>query len=202
MNAADSSLKQQFSLLQEQQQKKLERRKQKKEEQVKQKKESEAAKNTPPTFGIEDDLNLMLAEPPANVGISEELVDHLNEQIRELKDETGRLYKLLSEKDFEIRQLKKRREEDKLAIAGTGGVTNETAATKIVELSKKVRELTAELESERTKAKQYAKKCKDLEYDVQTLAQSGGKKEGQTTARSMKSDALEKVCVKGRGAKI
>lgn len=37
---------------------------------------------------------------------------------QELKDENGRLFKLLSERDYEIRQLKKKREEDKLALAG------------------------------------------------------------------------------------
>ena len=36
-----------------------------------------------------------------------------------MKDETGRLYKLLSERDFEIRQLKKKREEDRLALTGS-----------------------------------------------------------------------------------
>jgi len=50
--------------------------------------------------------------------VSEELIDHLNEQIRELKDENGRLFKLLSERDFQIRQLKKKREEDRLALGG------------------------------------------------------------------------------------
>ncbi len=45
-------------------------------------------------------------------------------------------------------------------------MTNETAATKIVELSKKVRELTAELESERTRCKQLQKKCQDAQRQV------------------------------------
>ena len=42
-------------------------------------------------------------------------------------------------------------------------VTNETAATKIIELSRKVRELTAEKESERTKCRQLQKKILDLQ---------------------------------------
>ena len=54
-----------------------------------------------------------------------------------------------------------------MLLTATGGpVTNETAGTKIVELSKKVRELTAELESERTKSRQWSKKCQDLQQQV------------------------------------
>ena len=45
-------------------------------------------------------------------------------------------------------------------------VTNETAATKIIELSRKVRELTAEKESERTKCRQLQKKIHDLQLKV------------------------------------
>ena len=39
------------------------------------------------------------------------------ECLQELKDENGRVYKLLSERDFELRQLKKKREEEKAALA-------------------------------------------------------------------------------------
>ncbi|CAH1775051.1 unnamed protein product [Owenia fusiformis] len=163
------ALKQQFALLQEQQQKKLSRMKQRKEQ--KEKKDDSPEKkdetNLSSSFGIDDNLGLKLSEPPPTTdGIySEELVTHLNEQIRELKDESGRLYKLLTERDFEIRKLKKKQEDHKLALSG-GGVAKESAATKIVDLSKKVRELTAEAESERTKARQYNKKCHDLENQL------------------------------------
>ena len=53
-----------------------------------------------------------------------------------------------------------------LMMSGSGKVTSETAATKIVELSKKVRELNAELQSEKTKCKQHAKKAMELESEV------------------------------------
>lgn len=160
------TLKKQFQLLQEQQQKKLQRRKQKKEEKNKEKEKSIV--NTSNAFGIDDDLNLKLADPvPKGSGyISEELVQHLNNQIREVKDENGRLYRLLSEKDFEIRNLKKKRDDDE---AAGGSVTNEAAATKIVELSKRVRELTAELQSEKTKVKQYGKKCMELQQQISNI---------------------------------
>lgn len=35
-----------------------------------------------------------------------------------MKDENGRLFKLLSEKDFEIRQLKKKKADEKTAVMG------------------------------------------------------------------------------------
>jgi len=38
--------------------------------------------------------------------------------LQELKDENGRVYKLLSERDFEVRNLRKKREEEKAAFAG------------------------------------------------------------------------------------
>lgn len=43
-------------------------------------------------------------------------VEHLHDQLRELKDENGRLFKLVSEKDFEIKHLKKKREEGRLLL--------------------------------------------------------------------------------------
>ncbi|KAL5010887.1 hypothetical protein ScPMuIL_013192 [Solemya velum] len=169
MADADSSLKQQFQLLQEQQQKRLLRRKQGLEAREK----SSLPPNSTPgpaTFGIDDDLNLKLADPPPKTSgyLSEELVQHLNDQIRELKDENSRVYKLLSERDFEIRQFKKKSENDKKSLSGSE-VTNETAALKIVELSKKVREITAELESEKTKSRQLGKKCQDLQFQISSL---------------------------------
>ena len=78
-----------------------------------------------------------------------------------MKDENGRLYKLLSERDFELRKLRK-----KLSGLPAGGIAAEAASSKIVDLSKKVREMTAELEAERSKVKQLAKKCFDLQNEV------------------------------------
>ena len=61
-----------------------------------------------------------------------------------------------------------------ISIIATGGpVTNETAGTKIVELSKKVRELTAELETEKNKSRQAIKKCHELQRQVCTTTALG-----------------------------
>ncbi|KAK3106358.1 hypothetical protein FSP39_018431 [Pinctada imbricata] len=183
------ALKQQFQLLQEQQQKKLLRRKQKKEEKEKSNLSSTRSNTTTSiAFGIEDDLGLKLSDPSTKQTsyLSEDLVEHLNEQIRELKDENARVYKLLSEKDFEVRQMKKKAE-DKARV--TGAVTNETAASKIVDLSKKVRELTAELESEKTKSKQYAKKCIDLQKQLSNIPEETRSNLGSVI--SLKSQAEE-----------
>ncbi|KAH9519253.1 Coiled-coil domain-containing protein 13 [Bulinus truncatus] len=165
------NLKLQFQLLQEQQQLKLLERRKRKEEANKNLK-SQSKENIAHAFGINDDMELKLSHPEEkNTNssiISEKLVDHLNEKIRQIKDENGRLYKLLNEKDYEIRQLKKKSEDFQTMVLGTGGtVTNETAATRIIDLSKKVRELTAEKESEKTRYRQLQKKYQELQTELQ-----------------------------------
>ena len=44
------------------------------------------------------------------------------------------------------------------------------AAVKIVELSKKVREMTAELESEKTKSRQLTRKCNEMEQKMSKVS--------------------------------
>ncbi|BFZ06224.1 hypothetical protein BsWGS_09261 [Bradybaena similaris] len=153
----EDSLKEQFHILQAQQQQKLLERRKKREGVSKD--VDRKSKNNETFFGTNDALSLKTF--PANNGsyISE---DNPSDQIRQLKDENGRLYKLSLEKDFEVRQLRKKMEENR-NISVDGALTNEIAATKIIELSKKIRELTSEKEAEKTRCKQLQKQLHDLQ---------------------------------------
>ncbi|XP_015774238.1 PREDICTED: coiled-coil domain-containing protein 13-like isoform X2 [Acropora digitifera] len=164
------ALRQEFQLIQEQQQRKLLARKQRKTRTADRTTQENDVESGTENYwghnGDSDNLDLKLDTAVSNgdeIFVQKE-IDELKDVVRVLKDENGRLYKLLGERDEEMRILRKARDEEKRALAGSG-VAADTAASRIMELSKKNRELTAELESERSKVRQLAKKSQEMEKE-------------------------------------
>ncbi|XP_059674861.1 coiled-coil domain-containing protein 13 [Gavia stellata] len=202
--------KSQFKAYQEQQQRRLQNLMERKKE--KQNSQNGDNGNTKETFRIPGDLNLFETGQPVNEDHSKRLLEveneQLQDQLREVQDENCRLYKLMTEKDFEIKQLQKKIQEDRLALSGPSGLAGDLAATKIVELAKKNREITAETESEKAKVKQLNNKVRELEKELQTAVEKihslGGGDAGikQSTLKMIEGNLAESPEVKALQEKL
>eukprot|EP00795_Rhopilema_esculentum_P014302 gene14302-5339_t len=172
--AAD--LRQQFELLQEQKKQKLLRRNDK----MRQSSKSNSAQGinksqnyTEPDYtdSLQLDDNLKLEDIFNNQLALQDNSDSedMGETIRELKDENGRLHKLLGEKDEEMKIFKRRWQNEKKDLTGQN-IGSENVAQKIIELSKKNRELNVEVESGKTKCRQMQNEVNKLETKLRKLS--------------------------------
>ncbi|OXB75196.1 UNVERIFIED_CONTAM: hypothetical protein H355_002729 [Colinus virginianus] len=202
--------KSQFKALQVQQQRRLQNLMERKKEKQNGRKGNSG--NGKEAFNIPSDLNLFETEQPVTEDDSKRSLEveneQLQDQLREVRDENCRLYKLVTEKDFEIKQLQKKMQEDRLALSGTSGLAGDVAATKIVELAKKNREIIAETQSEKAKVKQLNNKVKELERELQTAVEKihslGGNDAGikQSTLKKTEENLAESPEVKALQEKL
>ncbi|XP_066927690.1 coiled-coil domain-containing protein 13-like [Clytia hemisphaerica] len=120
--------------------------------------------------GVEDELDLKLGIKFSNLMETDDFKE-LQEGIRELKDENGRLNKLLGEREEEIKIIRRRWKEDKRDLTG-GGIGSDNVAAKIIEFSKKIRDLNAELGKEKSKTLNLQRQVDQFELQKKTQEKS------------------------------
>uniref|UniRef100_T1JP69 Coiled-coil domain-containing protein 13 n=1 Tax=Strigamia maritima TaxID=126957 RepID=T1JP69_STRMM len=143
-------------------------------------------------FSLPDDYSLKLTDvenenEESNEEDNEAFVDYLIERAN-IKDEYKKLKKLISDKDLEIKQLQRKCSDSSQRKVN---LPSDIAAIKIVELSRKLRDLTSELESEKTKNKQLHRTVQDLENKAKSSNHSIVKSSNDSIVKST-SDSIVK----------
>ncbi|KAF7384766.1 hypothetical protein HZH68_014378 [Vespula germanica] len=130
---------------------------------------------------------------PERIVFPEELNTYLRDRIRDLTAENGCLRRALEETEEKLRITKESITKSQLPI--TLGKSSEVAATKIIELSKKCREQTAEIEVFKTKCKTLegtlASKMAELENLKHELARSKETPESRNSTENVQSVSKE-----------
>ncbi|XP_010622783.1 coiled-coil domain-containing protein 13 isoform X3 [Fukomys damarensis] len=189
--ASQDTVRLQFKAMQELQHRRLQKQMEAKREKSLQLQSHAGGQEGP--SGVSDGLGLLLSgeqdlKSVFQQRVLEDEVQQLRDELRETVDENGRLYKLLKERDFEIKHLKKKIEEDRLAFTGTAGPAGDLVASRVVELSKRNRVLAAESEAARARVKQLSSCVQQLELELQTaLARLPAKGATDTGAKPPRS---------------
>ncbi|XP_063117048.1 coiled-coil domain-containing protein 13 isoform X2 [Cavia porcellus] len=169
--ASQDTVRLQFRAMQELQHRRLQQQLKAKRERSLSLQSHAEEQEAPP--GVTTSLGLFLSEEQDLQGafqqrVLEDEIQQLRQELRETADENGRVYKLLKERDFEIKHLRKKIEEDRLAFTGTAGLAGDMVAARVVELSKRNRVLAAESEGARARVKQLSSRVQELERELQT----------------------------------
>ncbi len=194
MDASTSFLKEQFHALQEQQKQRYRRRR---AEQGTATTVMEASPDPaalqPLARGVDDNLQLLTAAEELgravipesagpDLGRAASGIDFLCNQVECLQLEVSEMNETLKKKDLDLSRLQELREEEMMAFGGSSS----TATQRIVELSKRNREITAELTAEKNRVRQLHKKLKELssrpDQKVEVDQKNERKKPPSTTA--------------------
>ena len=196
--AASSDLQEQFRVIQEQQKMRFKERTTRNQEREL---ESEA-RCIPNNTHHQNDLELKtvtqlkqvpkgpepkLAAPSSNDGD----VQYLQTQIERLQLENSQLNSRVKQTEVRLVQLNHQREEERRAMGGTSG----TVTQRIVELSKKNRELNAELASERNKVRELQTKVKQLQKQISEKEPDSSSSHGHTQSKGEETEGSLQLMV-------
>ena len=114
-------------------------------------------------------------------------LDFLHKQVEQLQLENAQLRTSLKGKEHDLSELQRTREEEKVALGG--GLS---ATQRIVELSKKNREMTAELTAEKNRVRQLQRKLKEAEATEKPASEPGKRTSVAAHQKELQSGATSR----------